>query len=50
MNKLNDYIINVGQTWDNLTPFDMAVSKKRSNRNSKTFNCQMCRSRLQSVQ
>lgn len=30
MNKLNDYIINVGQTWDNLIPFDTAVSKKEA--------------------
>lgn len=30
MNKLNDYVINVGQTWDNLTPFDTAASKKEA--------------------
>lgn len=30
MKKFNDYVINVGDDWENLTPFETAETKKKA--------------------
>lgn len=30
MTKFNDYVINVGDDWENLTPFETAATKKKA--------------------
>lgn len=30
MKKFNDYVINVGNDWGNLTPFEAAATKKKA--------------------
>ena len=30
MTKFNDYVINIGSNWGNLTPFETAATKKKA--------------------
>jgi hypothetical protein len=30
MTKFNDYVINIGNDWENLTPFETAATKKKA--------------------